>query len=241
MHESVDEHFVEGIMRNNDELAEHNREHFDESGYFVVNLMSAPGAGKTALLAHTVPSLGDNFKSAVIEGDMVGELDVERLRKKDIEAHQISTGRSCHLDARMVDRFLHHVQLPSALDYLFIENVGNLVCPAEFPLGEHKRVVLLSVTEGADKPLKYPVIFRNCDAVVFTKCDLLPHVDFNLERAAEYVHDINPQTRTFAVSIKQPETLAQWFNWLRDELGAHKQRIAGENQRKKHHVHLGAG
>src|SRR5208282_2997212 len=114
------------------------------------------------------------------EGDMVGDLDVERLKQAQIKAFQISTGRSCHLDAAMVARLLHAREMPPS-DLVFIENVGNLVCPAEFPLGEHRRVVLLSVTEGDDKPLKYPVIFRNCDAVVFTKTDLLPYVKFNLE------------------------------------------------------------
>lgn len=245
MHETVDEHFVEGILAKNDELADHNREHFDHDGVFVVNLMSAPGAGKTTLLQHTIPAL-HNLECAVIEGDMVGQLDAERLRTAGIPAYQISTGRSCHLDARMVDRLLHHTTLPDKLDCLFIENVGNLVCPAEFPLGEHKRVVLLSVTEGADKPLKYPVIFRNCDAVIFSKCDLLPYVDFDLSAATEAVHHINPDIRTFALSIKQPLVLSDWVDWLVSERQMYrKQRTANndlvERSQKEPHVHFTAG
>jgi hydrogenase nickel incorporation protein HypB len=242
MHESVDQHFVEGILRNNDEIAEHNREHFDESGLFTINLMSAPGAGKTSLLSATIPALSDRYRSLVVEGDMVGELDADRLRNNGITAHQITTGRSCHLDAAMVNRLLHHVSLPSNLDFLFIENVGNLVCPAEFPLGEHKRVVLLSVTEGADKPLKYPVIFRQCDAVIFTKCDLLPHVDFDLAKAMEYVHGINPEAQIFALSVKQSGGLTEWLQWLERQIAEYRSdRMSPDASREEHHVHITAG
>lgn len=230
MHEVIDQHFVEGIMRNNDEIAEHNHEHFDELGFFTINLMSAPGAGKTTLLASTIPALKNDFNSFVIEGDMVGELDADRLRAQNIISYQISTGRSCHIDASMIDRLLHSASLVSEFDFLFIENVGNLVCPAEFPLGEHKRVVLLSVTEGADKPLKYPVIFRNCDAVVFTKCDLLPYVDFDLEKAIESVRVINPEAKTFALSVKQGDGLQQWLDWLKYQIKEYKEQ----------HVHITA-
>ena len=230
MHEVIDQHFVEGIMRNNDEIAEHNHEHFDELGFFTINLMSAPGAGKTTLLAATIPALRSDYSAVVIEGDMVGELDADRLRAQNIISFQISTGRSCHLDASMIDRLLHTAPLSPEFDFLFIENVGNLVCPAEFPLGEHQRVVLLSVTEGADKPLKYPVIFRNCDAVIFTKSDLLPYVDFDLDKAIEYVHDINPNAQTFAVSVKNGDGLQEWFSWLKSQIRVYKES----------HVHLAA-
>jgi hydrogenase nickel incorporation protein HypB len=222
MHETADEHLLEKINQRNDELAEHNREHFDELNILVVNLMSAPGAGKTTLLAHTIPALASSCKSMVIEGDMVGDIDAERLRAKGIVAHQISTGRSCHLDALMVSRLLHAKSIDQGTECIFIENVGNLVCPAEFNLGEHKRVVLLSVTEGDDKPLKYPVIFRNCDAVVFTKCDLLPYVEFNLKQAAEYVHNINDSVRTFAVSVKDGRGMDEWLTWLKEQLKSHR-------------------
>ena len=220
MHESANEHILERLLEDNQELAAHNREHFDESGTFVVNFMSAPGAGKTTLIAATAKAaFRDGVSLCVIEGDMVGELDCERLRSADVPAFQISTGRSCHLDARMVAQVLHDQKLPES-DLLFIENVGNLVCPAEFPLGEHLRIVLLSVTEGDDKPFKYPVIFRNCDAVVFTKCDLLPFVDFSIERAAKFVDAVNPDASVFTVSARSGEGLLEWVDWLTSKLEA---------------------
>lgn len=245
MHESLDEHLVEGILAKNDDAAEHNKKHFEEDGVFVINVMSAPGAGKTTLLEHTIPAL-TGAQCAVVEGDMVGRLDADRLAGLGIPAFQISTGRSCHLDARMVDRMLHHQPLPAGLDYLFIENVGNLVCPAEFPLGEHKRVVLLSVTEGADKPLKYPVIFHNCDAVIFSKCDLLPYVDFDLAAAQQYVHNINPAARVFALSVKRRDGFADWLAWLDNErrvyvqMQSHIDVCGGGSSKEGDHVHLGA-
>lgn len=184
MHESLDERMMERIMASNDEFAEHNREHFDELGLFVLNIMSAPGAGKTSLLECSTELLSPKHKLTVVEGDMVGELDADRLRQRGTEVYQICTGRSCHLDATMIGRLLHNESISG--DLLFIENVGNLVCPAEFQLGEHKRVVLLSVTEGDDKSIKYPIIFRNCDAVIFTKSDLLPYVNFDAEKAIKH-------------------------------------------------------
>jgi hydrogenase nickel incorporation protein HypB len=212
MHEVADEHKMESILSRNDELAQHNREHFDEAGTYVVNLMSAPGAGKTTLLAATIPELGTG-RCAVIEGDMVGELDADRLKALSITCSQISTGRSCHLSAEMVARVVHNQDLLAG-DFLFVENVGNLVCPAEFPLGEHLRVVLLSVTEGADKPLKYPVIFRNCDAVVFTKTDLLPYVEFDLKQAEDFVRSVNPAVEIFSISTKTKAGISEWLQWL---------------------------
>lgn len=223
MHEVADEHLMQSILGKNDEIAAHNRHHFNESGSFVVNLMSAPGAGKTTLLEHTIPLLKDDHKSCtVIEGDMVGELDATRLRKTGVEVSQISTGRSCHLDALMISRLLHCKDYNN-IDYIFIENVGNLVCPAEFPLGEHKRVVLLSVTEGDDKPIKYPVIFRKCDAVVFTKCDLLPYVDFDIEQAMSNIHALNSDAACFAISCKSQQGLNNWYNWLQTECKMNRQ------------------
>jgi hydrogenase nickel incorporation protein HypB len=213
MHESADEHALERILGNNEELANHNREHFDKMGSLVINLMSAPGAGKTSLLERSLSVLSKHHSCSVIEGDMVGDLDAQRLRATGVEVFQISTGRACHLDAQMVARLLHDKR-PGRVDYLFIENVGNLVCPAEFPLGEHLRVVLLSITEGDDKPLKYPVIFRNCDAVVFTKCDLIPHVNFDLAAANRHVKNLNPNVRSFALSVKTGQGFEDWIDWL---------------------------
>ncbi|HEY9732581.1 MAG TPA: hydrogenase nickel incorporation protein HypB [Drouetiella sp.] len=213
MHDTVDEHHLERILSSNEELAQHNREHFDDLGVLAINLMSAPGAGKTTLLERSLASLTNEFQCSVIEGDMVGELDADRLRHKGVDVSQISTGRSCHLDAQMVARVLH-AKAFSGVDFLFIENVGNLVCPAEFPLGEHKRVVLLSVTEGDDKPIKYPVIFHRCDAVIFTKCDLLPYVNFNIERATKYVTDLNADVTCFATSAVTGQGIDDWLTWL---------------------------
>ncbi len=219
MHDSSDEHMLERILAGNDDLAEHNREHFDELNLTAVNIMSAPGAGKTSLLECTVAALAPKHNIFVLEGDMVGNLDAERLRRVGASVFQICTGRSCHLDAQMVARFLHTEPL-AGVELLLIENVGNLVCPADFKLGEHKRVVLLSVTEGDDKPIKYPVIFRSCDAVVFTKCDLLPYVDFDIERAIDNIRVLNAGVETFVVSSKDKTGLTEWNSWLSQKVGA---------------------
>lgn len=218
MHDSSDEHMLERILAGNDDLAEHNREHFDELNLTAVNIMSAPGAGKTSLLECTVAALAPKHNIFVLEGDMVGNLDAERLRRVGASVFQICTGRSCHLDAQMVARFLHTEPL-AGVELLLIENVGNLVCPADFKLGEHKRVVLLSVTEGDDKPIKYPVIFRSCDAVVFTKCDLLPYVDFDIERAIDNIRVLNEGVETFVVSSKDKTGLTEWNSWLSQKVG----------------------
>jgi hydrogenase nickel incorporation protein HypB len=226
MHEIADEHLLANILANNDELAKHNREHFDAENIFAVNFMSAPGAGKTTLLSHLIPHFQKVYHPAVIEGDMVGNLDAERLAVTGAPVFQISTGRSCHLDAQMIARVLHgndiHNQNNHKPSILFIENVGNLVCPAEFPLGEHRRIVLLSVTEGDDKPLKYPVIFHNADAVVFSKCDLLNHVDFDLENASQYVKNLNANCSVFALSTKQEGSLQPFATWLEQSIEKHQ-------------------
>lgn len=213
MHELVDEHMIERILAGNEEMAQHNREHLDEDGVFALNLMSAPGAGKTTLLEATLKALAAQATAAVIEGDMVGTLDADRLKQYCSKVMQISTGKSCHLDAQMVARLLHVEEL-AGTQILFIENVGNLVCPAEFPLGEHLRVVLLSVTEGDDKPIKYPIIFRNCDAVIFTKCDLLPYVSFDIQSAKRRVSDLNPDALFFEVSVVAQTGIDSWVEWI---------------------------
>ena len=215
-------------------MAHHNREHFERAKTFVLNLMSAPGAGKTSLLEKTLERLKSQFTFSVIEGDMVGELDAARLRKIGIAVHQIATGRSCHLDATMVARLLH-TEVVEGSDVLFIENVGNLVCPAEFPLGEHKRIVLLSVTEGDDKPIKYPVIFRNCDVVIFTKCDLLKYVEFNLKEAENNIQALNPEVEVFRLSSKNGQGMEAWIKWLVNEIEANQKE---KKNKSKKHVHL---
>lgn len=213
MHDVTDEHVLERLLEDNEQLAAHNREHFEEIGAYVVNFMSAPGAGKTTLIIELAKKLQQKLKLSVIEGDMVGELDAERMRTNGISAFQISTGRSCHLDAAMIARLLHATPHPDG-QLIIIENVGNLVCPAEFPLGENLRVVLLSVTEGDDKPIKYPVIFRNCDAVVLTKSDLLAHVDFSFDKVLKAVSSLNPNAKIFQVSSKNGDGLDELIAWL---------------------------
>ena len=233
MYESADEHALERILGKNEELADHNREHFRRSQTCVINIMSAPGAGKTSLLESTFRIGQGKFTSCVIEGDMVGNLDADRIAKTGVAVHQISTGRSCHLDAQMVARLLHSERMEKA-EVMFIENVGNLVCPAEFPLGEHKRVVLLSVTEGDDKPIKYPVIFRNCDLVIFTKCDLLEHVDFNIGEAEKRIHAINANIVTMQISSKTGYGMEKWIAWVAKEVAEFQKHA--KNQPHVHHA-----
>lgn len=232
MHGPTELHILERLLEDNEELASHNQEHFDELGLLAVNLMSAPGAGKTTLIEFTGKMLSDKCPIAVIEGDMVGRLDVERLQKANIPAYQISTGRACHLDAQMVAQLLHNTQLPPC-KILFLENVGNLVCPADFPLGEHLRVVLLSMTEGDDKPTKYPVIFRNCDAVVFTKNDLSPYCNFSLDKAKEAISNLNPDVEFFVISTKNNKGMTNWCHWLMEKATEHN----SAKTREHDHVH----
>jgi len=185
---------LHSLLHENNHTAEHNREHFDYHNVLAINLMSSPGAGKTSLLEATIQILNDEanenqLRIAVIEGDLETENDAERIRKLGIKAIQIATGNACHLDAHMVHDALHNLDL-SQFDIVFIENVGNLVCPASFDLGQHLNVTLLSVPEGDDKPAKYPVMFRTADLVMISKCDLLPVLDdFDPEKAEAYLHD----------------------------------------------------
>jgi hydrogenase nickel incorporation protein HypB len=215
---------LERVLEDNDQLAHENQHHFEDHGAYALNFMSAPGAGKTTLILELAKYLSKNHSLSVVEGDMVGDLDAERLRKAGVTAFQISTGRSCHLDARMIARLLHAEEHPHG-DIIIIENVGNLVCPAEFPLGEHLRIVLLSVTEGDDKPLKYPVIFRNCDAVVFTKVDLLQFVDFDIEKVSKSISNLNSSTQLFQLSSKTGEGVQTLSDWIERKC-AHSKTVA---------------
>ncbi|SBW06134.1 Hydrogenase nickel incorporation protein HypB [uncultured Alphaproteobacteria bacterium] len=217
---------LEPLLGENDREAAHNRAHFDAHGVLAVNLMSSPGSGKTALLEATIVALGaKGVRIAVVVGDLETENDAERIRRHGVPAVQITTGMACHLDALMVHRALHDLDL-AAIDLLFIENVGNLVCPASFDLGQHADVVLLSVTEGDDKPAKYPVMFRAADHVLVTKADLLPYIEeFRPERAARAVADLDAATPVSVVSAKTGEGLAGWFDWL---AGLRAARMAGE-------------
>jgi hydrogenase nickel incorporation protein HypB len=206
---------LHNLLHENDHAAQHNREHFNAHGVVAINLMSSPGSGKTALLEATIVALGDEFRMAVIEGDLETENDAERIRSHGVPAVQITTGSACHLDAHMVHDALHNLDL-SGLDIIFIENVGNLVCPASFDLGQHANIALLSVPEGDDKPAKYPVMFRTADMVMISKADLLPILDdFSLERAERYLRDLANPAPLLRTSSKTGDGMGDWLDWLR--------------------------
>jgi hydrogenase nickel incorporation protein HypB len=200
------------ILDVNDTQAEHNREHFEEHGVLAVNLMSSPGAGKTTLLEATIDK-GD-LKIGVIEGDLETNQDADRIKAKGAPAHQIATGQACHLDAHMVHDGLHFLEI-DGLDIVFVENVGNLVCPASYDVGTHFNVVLLSVPEGDDKPAKYPVMFRAADVLLITKCDLLPHFDFDVEKAIKEARKLNPKVDIIEIDSKSGKGIEQWVNYLK--------------------------
>ncbi len=209
---------LQGLLDANDHQAAHNREHFARHGALAVNLMSSPGAGKTALLEATADALRDEFRIAVIEGDLETENDAERMRKKGVPAVQISTGSACHLDAHMVHDALHHLAV-DGVDIIFIENVGNLVCPASFDLGQHANVTLLSTPEGHDKPAKYPVMFRAADLVVISKSDLLPVLDdFDPSYAEHCLRQLASAAPLISVSARKGEGMEDWLDWLRAQL-----------------------
>ncbi|NNG14727.1 MAG: hydrogenase nickel incorporation protein HypB [Gammaproteobacteria bacterium] len=216
---------LQGLLSENDHQAMHNRQHFDKHQVLAINLMSSPGAGKTALLEATIDALQDKYKIAVIEGDLETENDAERIRARGVTAIQIATGTACHLDAHMVHDALHNLDLPP-IDIVFIENVGNLVCPASFDLGHHRNVTLLSVPEGDDKPAKYPVMFRAADLMLLTKTDLLEVLDdFKPENAEQYLRHLSSEAPVMQVSSKSGEGMQEWLDWLQQELETHKARV----------------
>ncbi len=217
-HESVE--VLKSLLDANDHQAVHNREHFARHNALAVNLMSSPGAGKTALLEATIDAFGDAFRIAVIEGDLETENDAERMREKGVAAVQISTGSACHLDAHMVHDALHELAIDD-VDIIFIENVGNLVCPASFDLGQHRNVTLLSTPEGHDKPAKYPVMFRAADLVLVTKADLLPVLDdFDPAYAESCLRELASEAPVVELSARKGTGLDAWLDWLRAELAA---------------------
>ncbi|MEN3029155.1 MAG: hydrogenase nickel incorporation protein HypB [Aquificaceae bacterium] len=211
------------VLEKNDLQAEENREHFEEHGVFAINLMSSPGAGKTTLLERTVESLRE-LRIGVIEGDLETDRDAQRIKAKGAPAVQISTGSACHLDAFMVHHGIHHLPLQE-LDLVFIENVGNLVCPASYDVGAHMNVVLLSVVEGDDKPEKYPVMFRKAHLMVITKLDLLPYTDFSLERVARSARRVNPSIDVIKLSLKTGEGLEDWLEYIRLKMKTYKKSL----------------
>ena len=207
---------VEDAFDANNTIARANREDFDRAEVTVVNMMSAPGAGKTTLLERVVKDLGD-VRVGVLEGDIQGSLDADRLASLHVPVTQINTdpgfGGECHLDANMVRSAIPSLPL-GELDLVVIENVGNLVCPAEFKVGEDSRVMVASVTEGEDKPLKYPLMFRTCELVIVNKVDLLPHLDFDLEHLLHNIDSVNPGVERMLVSARTGEGIEGWRDWL---------------------------
>lgn len=208
---------LEAIFAENDVRADLNRTAFDNAGVPAVNLMSSPGSGKTAILSRTLDALRPTTRIGVIEGDIATDLDAVRLSDKGAQVSLINTdqgfGGECHLDAPMVNRALQDLDL-SELDLVIIENVGNLVCPAEFDVGEHARVMVYSVTEGEDKPLKYPLMFSRVHVVLLNKIDLLPHLDVELQQFLDTIAQTNPRARIMPVSAKTGEGLGEWYSWV---------------------------
>jgi len=217
---------LKSLLSENDRQAQHNRDHFDRHNVLSINLMSSPGSGKTALLEATIKALKDSELSiAVIEGDLETENDAERIRAHGVPAIQIATGSACHLDAHMVHDALHQLDLDNT-DILFIENVGNLVCPASFDLGHHHNITLLSTTEGDDKPEKYPVMFRAADLMLITKCDLLQVLDdFSTEKAKRHLRELASSAPVFNLSAKSGEGIEQWLEWLNSSIQNHQSQL----------------
>jgi hydrogenase nickel incorporation protein HypB len=216
----------------NDALARANREHFDEIGAVALNLISSPGSGKTTLLEHTIDALKGEINIGVIEGDIETERDAERIRAKGVPVIQLTTGGACHLDAAMTHKGFHRLQKEPGgeeIELLFIENVGNLVCPSTFDLGEHQRVVLVSVPEGPDKPAKYPKAFTSSQTFVITKTDLLPYFDFPVEEATGDALQLNPGLKTMALSSTTGENMQQWLDYLRQLVAAMKARTSAKS------------
>jgi hydrogenase nickel incorporation protein HypB len=220
------------ILSDNDRTAAHNRHHFAERSLLAVNVMGSPGAGKTAVLEATARALGGGRRMGALAGDLATDHDARRLAAAGIRAESITTGSACHLDASMVHHALHHVGWTD-LDYLFIENVGNLVCPAVYDLGQAANVVVLAVTEGEDKPLKYPVMFHKADLVLVSKIDLLPHLpEVSLARIVASLQQVMPEPRYIAVSARTGAGIDAWVAWLRE----HEERAARHDSRGLAHV-----
>ena len=204
---------VTRILEANDRIAEENRKTFKDAGVYVVNLMGAPGAGKTTLLERTIRELKPHLKIGVIEGDIVGSDDAERIGALDVPVVQINTGGACHLDANMINEVLPDLPL-NELDLLIIENVGNLVCPAEFKVGEDMKMMVLSIAEGHDKPLKYPLMFRESSALVLNKMDLLPYMNTDMNKVRNDSLALNPLLKIFEVSCATGDGIDAWAQWL---------------------------
>ncbi|MEK7742358.1 MAG: hydrogenase nickel incorporation protein HypB [Nitrospirota bacterium] len=208
---------VTRILEANERIAAENRRLFDEAQVYVINLMSAPGAGKTSLLEKTIKELNGKIKTAVIEGDIAGTADAERIGSLGVPVIQINTGGACHLDANMINEVLESLPLKET-DLLFVENVGNLVCPAEFNIGEDMKAMVLSITEGDDKPLKYPLMFQESSALILNKIDLLPYTNVSTEKIRKDAMSLNPSLKIFEVSCKTGKGIAEWADWLTEKI-----------------------
>ncbi|MCG9891388.1 MAG: hydrogenase nickel incorporation protein HypB [Thermosynechococcaceae cyanobacterium MS004] len=241
MHQTFDAALGINLLHANQEGADHNRAHFDEWGITCINIMSSPGAGKTVVLERTLAAitqdLSPSLKAAVIEGDMTTELDADRLRQYGVPVIAINTGRSCHLDSKMVAGGLHrlvHEFNPSEIDLVLVENVGNLVCPAEFEVGEHAKVALLSITEGEDKPLKYPVMFQEADCLLITKMDLAPYLEIDVDRIIANVRQMNPHATIIPLSAKSGEGFETWLSWLKAQVNLRKSQKPSTSAQTSH-------
>lgn len=211
------------ILKANDSIAQKNRDIFNENKVYTINLMSSPGSGKTSLLERTIDSLKNELKIAVIEGDLQTTNDAERIEKYNIPVTQINTDGACHLDANMVDGVLGNYNFKET-DLFVIENVGNLVCPAGFDLGEDDRVVMVSIPEGDDKPIKYPVMFRKASVILINKIDLLAYTNFNMDKIKKDALSINPHLKILEISCQTGEGLEAWFDWLKKQV---RRKLAG--------------
>ena len=208
---------LKDILGANEQLAAKNRELLDSNKVFAVNIMASPGAGKTSIVLQTIRALKDEVRIGVIEGDIASSIDAETVAKEGVPVVQINTGGECHLEANQLENALNNLPLAD-IDLLLIENVGNLVCPAEFNLGEHLKVLIASVPEGDDKPLKYPLMFNTVDALVLNKIDLLPYVQFNVNTFTKTVKNINSKVEIFKVSCTTGEGIQAWSKWLKTQM-----------------------
>ncbi len=208
---------LESVLERNNKIAAENAKTFKENGVFVLNLMASPGAGKTSFIIKTIQGMQGSFKLGVIEGDIASKVDAEKVQETGVPVIQINTGGACHLDSIMIQKALPHFDLKN-LDLLIIENVGNLVCPAEFILGENLKVIILSVPEGDDKPLKYPLMFSESDVIILNKIDLLGLTDFSLERVYQNIKGLRKDIKIFEVSCKTGDGIEDWLTWLKERI-----------------------
>ncbi len=209
---------LKNILSANDEIAERNRALLDKNNVFAVNIMASPGAGKTSLILETIRRLKDRIRIGVIEGDITSSVDAETVGKEGVPVVQINTGGGCHLDANMIRDALGNMTLED-IELLLIENVGNLVCPAEFTIGDHKKVLVSSTPEGHDKPFKYPLMFHTVDVVLLNKADLMPYLDFDLEIFSQAIKGINEKIEVFPISCTSGQGIEQWLSWLLARMG----------------------